>query len=282
MGTTNSPPDPSADNAADSPRGHGAISATYQLFIILLTINALVVMAAYYVLPLPVEVKQVLYILDSLNAFILLGDFFYRLVRAPSRLRYFISLGWLDLIGSLPGLPVLRLARVPTLVALIRLIDRETPDDVRRDARRSLASSTMLSTILIVLVVVTVGSILIVLVESDAPTGNILTGEDAVWWSIVTIATVGYGDRYPTTSIGRLIGMAMIVMGVSLFSVLTSYIATGFLSRRQSVEQKSEVSALRDDLIELLTEQRRSAEEEAADLRAEIAELRRSLATEKN
>jgi hypothetical protein len=69
------------------PASRGTISVTYQLFAVLLTINALVVMAAYYLLPVPVEVKQVLYILDSLNAFILLGDFCYRLYRAPSRLR---------------------------------------------------------------------------------------------------------------------------------------------------------------------------------------------------
>lgn len=268
------------DDALPPPSGRGTISVTYQLFITLLTINALVVMAAFYVLPVPIEVKQVLYILDSLNAFILLGDFFYRLYRAPSRLRYFISLGWLDLIGSIPGFPILRLARVPQLAALVRLLNRETPEEVRQDARRSLASSTLLTTMLVVLIVVTVGSILIVLVESGAPNGNILNGEDAVWWSIVTIATVGYGDRYPTTPFGRLIGVAMIIMGVSLFSVLTSYIATGFVSRRRSAEQKSESNALRDELVDLLTAQRRSAEIEAAALRAELTRLRQLLERE--
>ena len=265
---------------APQARNRGVISVTYQLFIILLTINALVVMVAYYLLPVPVEVKQVLYILDSLNAFILLGDFFYRLYRAPSRLRYFIALGWLDVIGSAPGFPILRLARVPQLAALVKLVNRETPEEVRQDARRSLASSTLLSTLLVVLVVVTVGSIVIVLVESHAPNGNILTGEDAVWWSIVTIATVGYGDRYPTTPFGRLIGVAMIVMGVSLFSVLTSFIATGFVSRRRSAEQKSEANALRDEIVQILAEQRRRAESEAATLRDEIVQLRRSLETQ--
>jgi voltage-gated potassium channel len=118
-----------------------------------------------------------------------------------------------------------------------------------------------------------------VLVESNAPGGNILTGDDAVWWSVVTIATVGYGDRYPTTPIGRLIGVAMIVMGVSLFSVLTSFIATGFVSRRRSVEQKSEADALRDEIVQLLAEQRDRAAQEAAELKSEIAQLRQLLQT---
>jgi hypothetical protein len=74
-------------------------------------------------------------------------------------------------------------------------------------------------------------------IEKPAPNGNILTGEDAVWWSIVTIATVAYGDRYPTTPEGRLIGPLMIIVGVSLFSVLTSFIATTFVARRRGTAQ---------------------------------------------
>jgi len=256
----------------------GEISVTYQLFTIVVTIIALVVTAAYYLLPVPVEVKQVLYILDSLNAFIFQADFFYRLYRAPNRPRYVVTTGWLDLIGGLPGLPLLRLARIPTLLSLVRWLDRETPEEVRRDARKRLASSTLLTTVLIVLLVVTFGSIMMVLVEKDAPNANILTGDDAVWWSIVTIATVGYGDRYPTTPGGRLIGITMIVVGVSLFSVLTSFIATTFLSQRRSEERKSEIRALRDEIVQLIARQERSAQSEASALCAELAELRRLIA----
>jgi voltage-gated potassium channel len=259
------------------PDERNQISVVYNLFIAIVTILALVVMAAYYLLPVPEEVRQVLYILDSLNAFILLGDFFYRLYCAPNRLKYFASLGWLDLIGGIPGFPILRLARVLTLLHLAKKLDRETPEDVRRDASRRLASSTLLSTILIVLVVVTVGSIFIVLVEKDAPGGNILTGDDAVWWSIVTIATVGYGDRYPTTPEGRLIGVLMIVVGVSLFSVLTSFIATTFVARRRNADQDDEIARLRDEVVARFAEQQRSTASEAAALRAEISRLRQTL-----
>lgn len=127
------------------------------------------------------------------------------------------------------------------------------------------------------MLVVTFGSIMIVLVEKGAPSGNILTGDDAVWWSIVTIATVGYGDRFPTTPPGRLIGTAMIVVGVSLFSVLTSFIATNFVARRQSAERFADLDTLQADLVQILSAQQRAAEREAATLRAELAEIRRLL-----
>lgn len=255
----------------------GEISVTYNLFIAIVTIIALVVMVAYYFLPVPEEVRQVLYILDSLNAFILLADFCYRFYRAPNRLKYFASFGWLDLIGSVPGFPVLRLARIPTLLRLVKQLNRDTPEDVRRDASQRLASSTLLTTILIVLVVVTMGSILVVLIEKDAPNGNILTGDDAVWWSIVTIATVGYGDRYPTTPEGRLIGVLMIFVGVSLFSVLTSYVATTFVARRRRADDADNVAALRREMADFFAEQRLRDQNELSALQTELTQVRRLL-----
>jgi voltage-gated potassium channel len=257
----------------------GEISVTYNLFIVIITIIALVVMVAYYFLPVPEEVGQVLYILDSLNAFILLADFCYRFYRAPNRLKYFASFGWLDLVGGVPGFPVLRLARVPTLLRLGRQVNRDTPEDVRRDASQRLASSTLLTTILIVLLVVTAGSILVVLVEKAAPGGNIVTGDDAVWWSIVTIATVGYGDRYPTTPEGRLIGVLMIFVGVSLFSVLTSFIATIFVARRRGADDSGEVSLLRQEIAALGAQERLRDQGELVALRTELAQMRALLET---
>jgi voltage-gated potassium channel len=272
---------PAPEKDAPNSASRAEISVTYELFSIIVTVNALAVTAAFYLLPVPLQVKQVLYILDSLNAFILLVDFCYRFYCAPSRSRYFVTHGWLDLIGGLPGVPALRLARVPTLTSRLRWLRRETPQEVRQDARKRLASSTLLSTIIVVLLVVTIGSILVVLVEKDAPNGNIVTGGDAVWWSVVTVSTVGYGDRYPTTPAGRLIGVAMMVVGVSMFTVLTSFIATNLVSRRHSAEQKGETDALRDEIVRLFAEQQRSEQEEASALRAELAELRRLIAQAK-
>jgi voltage-gated potassium channel Kch len=144
-------------------------------------------------------------------------------------------------------------------------------------ARQRLAESTLLAVALVVIVVVTAGSILIVLVEAPADGANIKTGSDAVWWSIVTVATVGYGDRFPVTNPGRLIGTLMIVMGVSLFSVLTSYIATQFMARRKN-SGPTEVELLRRDLVQQMEQLRRQETEENAALRAEVAQLREELA----
>jgi voltage-gated potassium channel len=255
----------------------GSIAVVYRVFISANTLFALFIMAAYYLLPGPEEVRQVLYIVDSLNAFILLADALYTFYHAPNRLRHGVSLGWLELLGAIPGFPFLRLARIPGLMARTRQLQRETTQDVLREARRQLASSTLLSAIMVVMLMITVGSIAIVLVEKGAANANIQSGEDAVWWAIVTMATVGYGDRFPTTPPGRLIGTGVIFAGVGLFSVLTSFIATNFVARRESSERTTDDDGLRAALAPLVSAQQ-AAERESAALRAELAELRRALA----
>ena len=65
-------------------------------------------------------------------------------------------------------------------------------------------------------------------VEKD-PNSNIKTAEDALWWAYVTITTVGYGDKYPVTTEGRLIAVVLMTGGVGLFGTFTAYIASWFV-----------------------------------------------------
>lgn len=116
--------------------------------------------------------------------------------------------------------------------------------------------------VLLLYLVVTIGSIAIVWVESPDPQANIKTGGDAVWWAFVTIATVGYGDRYPVTSAGRGIAIAMMVLGVSVFSILTGFLALSFQNRRAK-QQEEAIAVLRRELREIkeLIEQDRDRKE---------------------
>ena len=85
-----------------------------------------------------------------------------------------------------------------------------------------------------------VGAVLILDAESASTQANIQTGIDALWWNIVTLATVGYGDKYPVTTAGRVIGVIVIVVGVGLFSALTSFLAQWFLRSRAADNQPQE------------------------------------------
>jgi voltage-gated potassium channel len=93
---------------------------------------------------------------------------------------------------------------------------------------------------------------------------NIRTADDAVWWSVTTVTTVGYGDRYPVTPGGRMIASALMVAGVGLFGALSGIVASLFLGQR--VEQDAmlaEMKALRAEVEKL----RRGAAPEQAERR---------------
>jgi voltage-gated potassium channel len=218
----------------------------HTFFILLVAVVALADATAYYFLPLPETVREVLFISDACCAVILLVTVVVRWVRSPRKLRFLLPWGLVDLVGSVPGLPFLRFLWLPHVIRVGRQLRRTTPEDVRMLGRRRLAESTLLVVVAVMLVLVTVCSIAIVLVEAGAPRANILNGDDAVWWAIVTVATVGYGDHYPVTRWGRVIGVALMFGGVTLFSVLTSFIAASFVGSNRA--SASEIAALRGAL----------------------------------
>lgn len=96
---------------------------------------------------------------------------------------------------------------------------------------------------------VVVSSVTILHVET-APDSNIKTAEDAVWWSIVTITTVGYGDRFPVTSEGRFIGGLLMFAGVGLFATFSGFVAAWFL---HPADAKNEVGLeeIREEISEI-------------------------------
>ena len=81
-------------------------------------------------------------------------------------------------------------------------------------------------TILLTIIVLTISSVLVLQFESKIPAANIQTGGDALWYSIVTITTVGYGDFYPVTTGGRIAGMFIMFAGVGIIGALASILSS--------------------------------------------------------
>ena len=84
------------------------------------------------------------------------------------------------------------------------------------------------------------GSIGMLALEAGKPGANIETASDALWYSLVTMSTVGYGDQFPVTNPGRLLGTAIIIVGVGIFGTLTGYLANAFI--RPPAEAKATTS----------------------------------------
>jgi voltage-gated potassium channel len=250
-------------------------STGYEVFILLLSVlsvgNLLIVVFA----PVGGPAREVVLTMDAIITPIFLGDFLYRLLTAHSRRGYFLrGWGWADLLASIP---MFRIFRVFRIVRVVRLLRSYGARRFLADLSEARASATFLLTIFLVIVVVEAAGATIYVAEGSSPDANIKTSGDAIWWGLVTITTVGYGDRFPTTGWGRIIGVFLLFAGIGLFSVLTGFIANAFLAPRERPRIALPPEDPRADIVEvrrLLTEQ----EDRALAIRAKLDDLERGLA----
>jgi voltage-gated potassium channel len=161
-----------------------------------------------------------------------------RLIRSPDRERYVVQYrGWMDILGSLP-IPFITLLRPLRLSFILRELERDDFQHISEAMVIRRARTTITVVLVLAVLILEVGSIMILRAEAGVAGANIETGGDALWWSVVTMATVGYGDKYPVTPHGRIVGTVMIVAGVALFTSLTSFLAHWFIARRSDKSLK--------------------------------------------
>ena len=109
----------------------------------------------------------------------------------------------------------------------------------------------------------------------ESPLARQRRGGDALWWGYVTATTVGYGDEYPVTTGGRIVGTLMLTVGVALFATFSGFLANAFLSRKADTPEAPADGSVRAALHEverLLAEQQQATEV----LRARLLELERT------
>ena len=205
----------------------------FQVVVLILSVIILGAMGAETLLDIPASIKRVLAILDTAICVVLLVDFCYRFYQAESKLA-FMKWGWIDLIASIPNVPWLRAGRLVRILRVIRLLrairaSQKLSAVLLRNKLQTGAASLAMTALLVVMF----SSVAILICEKDVPNANIKTGEDAIWWSISTVTTVGYGDVYPVTTEGRIVAMFLMVAGIGLFGVLSGLAAAFFVGPKQ-------------------------------------------------
>lgn len=201
----------------------------YEIFIAMLSILSIVNLALLYMAS-DEDIEDVLHVMNGLLSGIFIIDFIYRLATADSRSTYvFRRYGWADLLASLP-VAQLKFLRIFRLVRVYRLMRDIGIRAIARTLIRDRAGSALAMLLLMGILVLQFGSLEMLYLEQDAPEANITTASDALWYTIVTISTVGYGDQYPVSDAGRLIGAFIIVVGVGIFGTFTGYLANLFLA----------------------------------------------------
>lgn len=188
-------------------------------------------------------------------------DYVANLWLAEDRKRWFIWNLHELLIVVLPFFRPLRLLR---LVTLLSVLHRTVGETLRgRIATYVAGSAAML---------VLVGALAVLDVEQGAQDAKIQNFGDAAWWAITTITTVGYGDLYPVTPIGRVVAAALMMSGIAVLGIVTASIASWLVQR---IEENAEgvVAAAEDKAIAAEAPVRA----EIAGLLAEISALRQEV-----
>lgn len=211
----------------------------YDLFILAISFLALVVMVLFLLPRFDDTTTEIAFTLDTIFSLIFFYDFLRNLVKTSNRGKYFFrDGGWLDLLGSFPVFPILRLCRIARVFRIYRSLRAQTWEDVWQSFRDYRAESAFWTTVLVTLLMLSIISFLIVPVEAHSPNAEIKDAGQALWWSLVTITTVGYGDLVPVTENGRILGSILMTIGVALVSVLTSYITTNLMMRGDKEDQE--------------------------------------------
>jgi voltage-gated potassium channel len=151
------------------------------------------------------------------------------------------------------ALPLLRPLRLLRLVMLLRVMNRTATGSLRGKVVTYVAGATVL--------LVLTSALAVLDAERHRVGANITSFGDALWWACTTITTVGYGDRYPVTTQGRLVAVGLMIAGIALLGVVTAAIASWLIEQiRETGEEQQDLT------VDAITE-----------LSAEIARLRTML-----
>lgn len=219
-----------------------------------LTILALALiplLLAPYALSLSPATRATLDDLDYIIWGVFATDLIAKLVIAPDRVRY-LRRHWFDVV--LVALPILRPLRIARTARALRLLWASraivAASRVLIVGRTVLVRHGLHYVLLTAFAVVVLGGSLGVVFERDAPDATIRSLPDGMWWAITTVTTVGYGDTYPKTAAGRGVGVALMLLGITLFGVVTANLAAFFVEQQED-EVLTELRELRRVVEEL-------------------------------
>jgi voltage-gated potassium channel len=174
-------------------------------------------------------------------------EYIIKLWLAPHR-AHFVKTHVLDLL--IVAVPFFRPLRMGRLIRLLRLarVGVVLTEGLRR-ARSILTHNGFHFVVLAALTLVFVCAGLVTFAERNAHGSNIHDFGQGIWWAVVTVTTVGYGDRYPVTAFGQGVAVLLMLTGIGLIGTLTATVASYF------VEEKSNATEERLERIEALLTQ---------------------------
>ena len=131
------------------------------------------------------------------------------------------------------ALPLLRPLRLLRLIPLLSVLNRRAHDQAARPGRRSTwpGGASLLAFC---------AALAVLDVERSSPDANISDFGDAIWWAVTTMTTVGYGDHYPVTAVGRLVAFGLMIGGIALLGTVTATLASWLVETVAAEKEQAE------------------------------------------
>lgn len=225
------------------------------IIITLIIINVIMTIADTF--SLPESIQKIFNIVEVISVVIFTieyimrvwtSDLMYNNISAfKARIKYIFSfMALIDLFSILPFylpfiIPIdLRVLRMLRIIRLFRVfkVNRYTNAltviaNVLKRKKNQLVSS-----VFVVFLLMIVASVLMYNVENQAQPEAFSNAFDALWWAVATFTTVGYGDIYPITGLGKLLSAIIAILGIGLVAVPTGIISAGFI---EQIDEQKEV-----------------------------------------
>ena len=226
-----------------------------QIVILVLSVYVLIALFIQGMFELSDEMDSLLMKIDFVICLVFQADFFHRLYQAPSKAA-FLRWGWIDFVSSIPMLTTSRAGIAFRAVKIFRILRAfRSVKVLMQYLMRNRTHNTFVTVAAIFCMVVMGGSVAILNIERNVEGNNIKTPSDALWWSVVTLTTVGYGDRYPVSDNGRIVAAILMTAGVGLFGTFTGFVASMFVEPDIKREE-NQVNALAREIRALRAEMR--------------------------
>lgn len=226
----------------------------YEGIVIVLIISDIILLTSLFFVNVSPQVYTLILYYDLLVVLILIPDFIYRFWKSNDK-KKFLKENWTDIIGMIPEIivgpisTVFRYFRFIRIFKILSLFKKEI-----RHFIRFLHKSKIDYGIFLVLIILICGATALFFIEFGI-NDKINTFDDAFWYLIATVTTVGYGDVYPSTEAGRIIGVILMFTGIGFMSFLTATITSKFVKNTRMedklVETNEKIDKLQSEISEL-------------------------------
>lgn len=227
------------------------------VIISLIIVNVITVIAETFTLP--TLLQDVFYYIEIASIVIFSIEYISRVYTSDllysdispmkARIKYIFSfMAIIDLLAILPfylpfiisiDLRVLRMLRIIRLLRVFK-VNRYTNALTSIGAVLKRKKSQLLSSVFVVMILMIIASVLMYNIENEAQPEAFSNALSALWWAVATFTTVGYGDIYPITAMGKMLSAMIAFLGIALVAVPTGIISAGFMESIDNVQDDSE------------------------------------------